>query len=270
MTASATSVTDVASRPRARVSVPAATLVFVVYCIIFIGLLKQSGIPYTELVTTADNTLQGPVRSLIGGTIWLVVFLLWARWDHVFTDWRRLRMGFWLWLPAGLMIVAFGMQFAGVEWGKFTGAHLMWIVVAGVLVGFAEETLFRGIILRALREGGRQEGFVVLVSACGSGSSTSPTWSSAHPCPQSFSSRLRLDGRHRPVPVATGHRHARGRHGDPRPLGRVRLPACRTHGRRLPVAPARLGRGHVVYLTAVIALIIIWRRRDVAAVDHAG
>ena len=116
-------------------------------------------------MTTADNTLQGPVRSLIGGTIWLVVFLLWARWDHVFTDWRRLRMGFWLWLPAGLMIVAFGMQFAGVEWGKFTGAHLMWIVVAGVLVGFAEETLFRGIILRALREGGRQEGFVVLVSS---------------------------------------------------------------------------------------------------------
>ena len=28
--------------------------------------------------------------------------------------------------------------------------------------------------------------------------------------------------------------------------------------------------GNVVYLTAVIALIIIWRRRDVAAVDHAG
>jgi hypothetical protein len=150
-----TSDTGVASRARVRVGVPAATVVFVVYSIIFIGLLKLSGTPYADMLDTADSTLRGPVRSLAAGSVWLVAFLLWARWDHVFTDWRRLRMGFWLWLPAGLMVVAFAMQFAGVAWGEFTGAHLLWIVVAAVLVGFAEETLFRGIILRALREGGR-------------------------------------------------------------------------------------------------------------------
>jgi membrane protease YdiL (CAAX protease family) len=44
-------------------------------------------------------------------------------------------------------------------------AHLLAIVAAAVLVGFAEETLFRGIILRALRNGGRSESVVVLFSS---------------------------------------------------------------------------------------------------------
>jgi membrane protease YdiL (CAAX protease family) len=52
-----------------------------------------------------------------------------------------------------------------VTWSAFVAAHLLAIVAAAVLVGFAEETLFRGIILRALRGGRRPEGLVVLFSS---------------------------------------------------------------------------------------------------------
>jgi membrane protease YdiL (CAAX protease family) len=268
MTTSSTSDTGVASRARVRVGVPAAAVVFVVYSVIFIGLWKQSGVEYAQALDSADSTLQGPVRSLVAGSIWLVVFLLWARWDHVFTDWRRLRMGFWLWLPAGLMVVAFAMQFAGVSWGEFTGAHVMWVVVAGVLVGFAEETLFRGIILRALREGGRREGVVVLVSSLWFGlfhltnliTGSSVTSVIQQVVVASLAGiALYLWRRGTGLLVAGMMIHGLW------DMSSFLLGVHKVDGSPWPLLGSAVGS--VVYLSALVALIIIWRRRDVAAVD---
>lgn len=260
-----TSPDRIASRARVRVSVPVATAVFVVYCVIFIGLLKQSGIPYAELVKTADNTLNGPVRALVGGTIWLVVFLLWARWDHVFTDWRRMRMGFWLWLPAGLMVVAFLLQFAGVAWGEFTGTHLMWILLAGALVGFAEETMFRGVVLRALREGGRHEGFAVLVSSLWFGFFHltnilvgSPVPAVIQQCVIASMAGIALYLWRRGTGTLVAGMVIHGLWD----VSGFLLSAHMIDGSALPLLGSIMG--NVVYLTGLIALVIIWRRRDVA------
>jgi membrane protease YdiL (CAAX protease family) len=258
--------TDVASRARVRVGLPAATVVFVVYAAIFIGLLMQSGIPYTELVKTADNTLQGPVRSLAAGTIFLVAFLLWARWDHVFRDWTRMRMGFWLWLPAGLMVVVIGLQLAGVEWGKFTATHLMWILVAGALVGFAEETLFRGIILRALREGGRREGFVVLISSLWFGWFHLTNLLVGGPVPAVIQQCI--------IASMAGIGLYLWRRGTGTLVGGMvihalwdisgfLLAAHMIDGSLLPQLGSTVG--YLAYLVMVVALVVIWRRRDVAS-----
>jgi len=42
------------------------------------------------------------------------------------------------------------------------GRLLLAIIAAGVLVGFAEEMMFRGIFLRGMRTGGRPEGWAML------------------------------------------------------------------------------------------------------------
>jgi len=271
MTATTASGADVAPNARIRIGLPAATVAFVVYAIIFIGLWKQSGIAYADALATADSTFQGPVRSLIGGTIWLVAFLLWARWDHVFADWRRMRMGFWLWLPAVLMIGAFGLAFAGVDWGRFTGAHLLWIVVAGVLVGFAEETLFRGIILRALREGGRQEGFAVLVSSLWFGVFhftnliTGATFA-ATASQVAFASlagiALYLWRRGTGVLLGGMVIHALW------DMSGFLVAAHKIDGSLMPQLGSAVG--NLVYLSSLVALVVIWRRRDVASAPAAA
>jgi membrane protease YdiL (CAAX protease family) len=71
-------------------------------------------------------------------------------------------------LPAGdeLTIVA---RFAITDWGAVDVSLLLVIIGAGVLVGFAEETLFRGIVLRSLRTGGRDEARAALWTAVGFG-----------------------------------------------------------------------------------------------------
>jgi uncharacterized protein len=151
--------------PRVRPTVPVATGVFVVYVVIFIGLMKASGFPYNDIFATTEGSLRGAVLPLAAGSLWLIAFAAYARWDFVFRDPRRLSMGFWLWLPLVLMVVTMLIAFASIAYSAFDAGHLLAVIAAAVLVGFAEETLFRGIILRALRNDGRPEGLVVLFSS---------------------------------------------------------------------------------------------------------
>jgi membrane protease YdiL (CAAX protease family) len=154
-----------AARYRVRPTVPVATGVFVVYVIIFIGLMKASGFAYADIFKTTEGALRGAVLPLAAGSLWLVIFLLFARWDFVFRDSRRLSMGFWLWLAPALMGLTVIVQLIAVTYSAFDAGHLLAILAAAILVGFAEETLFRGIILRALRSGGRSEALVVVFSS---------------------------------------------------------------------------------------------------------
>ena len=156
---------DASRSPRLRPTAPVATVAFVVYAVIFIGLMKLSGFAYTDIFNTTEGALRGAVLPLAAGSLWLIVFLAVARWDFVFRDPRKLSMGFWLWLAPVLMLITLAAQLIAVTWSSFDMGHLLAIVAAAILVGFAEETLFRGIILRALRNGDRSEGRAVLFSS---------------------------------------------------------------------------------------------------------
>ncbi|MEI6363933.1 MAG: type II CAAX endopeptidase family protein [Actinomycetes bacterium] len=156
---------DASRSPRVRPTVPVATVAFVIYVVIFIGLMKLSGFAYTDIFNTTEGALRGAVLPLAAGSLWLIVFIAVARWDFVFRDPRKLSMGFWLWLAPILMLITLALQFIAVTWSSFDIGHLLAIVAAAILVGFAEETLFRGIILRALRNGDRSEGMAVLFSS---------------------------------------------------------------------------------------------------------
>lgn len=146
-------------------SVPVATAVFVAYVIAFIGLSSTSGIAYDQWFATGGNALRTAVLPLAAGALVLIVFVWWARWDFVFRDPVRLTMTIVLWIPVVLFVLGILGHLIGVDWAAVPADRLLAIVAAGVLVGFAEETLFRGIILRSLRTGGRAEAWVVLISS---------------------------------------------------------------------------------------------------------
>ncbi|MBD5786061.1 CPBP family intramembrane metalloprotease [Cellulosimicrobium terreum] len=150
------------ARWRVRPTVPAAAVVFLVYCVIVISLMWTSGVGYEHFFDTAEHTLRAAVLPLAAGAVWLVAFLTWARWDHVFRDARRLPLHWGYWLLPALMVLVALLHLLGVDWGAFAPEHLLAVLAASVLVGFAEETLFRGIVLRSLRQGDRSEGTAAL------------------------------------------------------------------------------------------------------------
>jgi hypothetical protein len=105
------------------------------------------------------------VIPLIGGTLVLIAFLAWARWDWILKDPERLPMSGALRVPLVLFVLGIVVHFAVADWSEASGDLLLAILAAGILVGFAEETLFRGIILRSLRTNLRPEAWVMLISS---------------------------------------------------------------------------------------------------------
>ena len=80
------------SNARIAPSVPVALGVFIAYVIAFIGLSSSSGIAYGDWFASGENAFRTAVIPLIGGSLVLIIFLSWARWDFVFTDSARLPM----------------------------------------------------------------------------------------------------------------------------------------------------------------------------------
>lgn len=146
-------------------SVPVATGVFIAYVVAFIGLMYSSGIDFPDIFTSGENAFRAAVIPLLGGSLVLIAFVLWARWDFVFKDPDRLPMSGAMWVPVVIFSLAIIGHFAVVDWAKVDSTLILAVVCAGVLVGFAEETLFRGIILRSLRTNLRPEAWVMLISS---------------------------------------------------------------------------------------------------------
>lgn len=157
--------TESAAHWRVAPSVPVAIGVFIAYVVVFIGLSSTSGINYDEWFDDGGNAFRSAVIPLIGGSLVLIAFVLWARWDWVFKDPERLPVSGFLRVPILLFGVGIIVHFAVADWGKASAGLLLAILAAGILVGFAEETLFRGIILRALRTNVRPEAWVILISS---------------------------------------------------------------------------------------------------------
>jgi hypothetical protein len=130
-------------------SVRAAAAVFVGYCVVVVGLMRLSGVDYEHFFDSAGSTLRSAVLPLAAGAVLLGVVLRATGWS-VLRDRSRLRMGV-LWALPGLMVVIVGVQLLGLSWGDLGLGHVAAVVLAAVLVGITEETLFRGIILTALR-----------------------------------------------------------------------------------------------------------------------
>ena len=167
MSTSAADPTTIEPSPTWRIapSVPVAIGVFVAYVVVFIGLAATAGIDYADWFATGSNAFRTAVIPLIGGALVLIAFVLWARWDFVFKDPARLPMYGFLWVPVAIFAVGIVVHFAIADWANTPTDLLLAIVAAGVLVGFTEETLFRGIILRSLRTDLRPEAWVMLISS---------------------------------------------------------------------------------------------------------
>lgn len=153
-----------ASTSRVRPAVAIAAGVFVAYVLIVNGIQFASGVPYAEFFATPHNAWW-VVASLAAGSAMLVGFLAWARWDGVWRDPGRLRMTTMMWVAP----VVFVLLLLTRLWLKLSGGFpvdlMLGIVAAGIGVGFAEEMLFRGVVLRSLRTGGRSEAWVMLLSS---------------------------------------------------------------------------------------------------------
>jgi uncharacterized protein len=138
-------------------------VVFTAYAVVVVGLQATSGIDYDDWFDSAGNAIRAVLVSFAAGAILLAAFVAWARWDFVWRDPQRQRMGVILWAPVVLYTLAIGLGALGADRAGRSAELLAVIVLAGVLVGFAEELLFRGILLRCARATSSSEAIAFLI-----------------------------------------------------------------------------------------------------------
>lgn len=142
-----------------------AIAVALLYTAAFISIPVVSGIEYSDWFDSAENAVRTGIAGLVAGSAVLLAFLVLARWDMLWRDPARLPMQWLLWTPPLLFVLVIVVRLVGIEWSLVPGRLLLAIIGAGVLVGFAEEMMFRGIFLRGMRTGDRPEGRVMLWTA---------------------------------------------------------------------------------------------------------
>lgn len=149
-------------KPRIAPSFRVALGVFVAYVLLVNGIQFASGVPYTDFFKTPENAWKSANTSLIAGCVMLIAFVLWSRWDGIWRDPAPLRMTPLMWIAPILFVC---ILIARLVFKLSTGVEaslILAIVVAGIGVGIAEEVLFRGVVLRALRTNGRSESWAML------------------------------------------------------------------------------------------------------------
>lgn len=148
-------------------TVAAGTVIWIAYAALTVAVQASSGVPYTEWFSTAAHAWRTGVLSLVAGSALLLITLALTRWSHLWRDPQRLPTSGLMKLGIAVWCLTIVVRLAGVRWGDVPLDLLAAIVASGVLVGFAEETLFRGFFLRAMRSGGRAEGRAALwVAVC--------------------------------------------------------------------------------------------------------
>ena len=157
------------TRYRIQPSIGVGIGVVIVYMIISYGIQISSGIAYKDWFLNADNAYRAAVLPLAVCSVLLIAFLVVARWDMVWRDPGRLAMSVLMKSTLVLFVVAILARAAGIRWGDLPGDLVLAVALSSLLVGFAEETLFRGIFLRSLRTNGRAEGIAALWTAIGFG-----------------------------------------------------------------------------------------------------
>lgn len=141
------------------------SIAVLVYIVVVFGLQLSNGIPYAEWTSTTAHTVRAAVIPLAVGSVLLIAFLAYARWDIVWRDPERLKTTTAMKIAMGLFIVLVVIRLVGVDYASAGVALVLVVVLTGVLVGFAEEALFRGIFLRCMRTGGRTEAHAALWTA---------------------------------------------------------------------------------------------------------
>lgn len=135
------------------------------YIVVVFGIQLSSGIPYVDWVSTPANGLRTAVIPLAVGSVLLIAFLAIARWDMIWRDPGWLPMTTTMKVAIYFFLAAILARIVGIDWGTVEAELLLVVIASGVLVGFAEETLFRGIFLRTMRTGGRTEAKAALWTA---------------------------------------------------------------------------------------------------------
>ncbi|GAA1059926.1 CPBP family intramembrane glutamic endopeptidase [Agromyces bracchium] len=128
--------------------------------------LLSGAIDRENVFATPASVFVAITFPLVVGSIVLIVFALTVRWlpSPLFAR-QPVRGRWWMWIAVVLVLIPIVLRALGTDYSRYSVAVIVTVFVTGLLVGFSEELLTRGVAVVLLRRAGYNEWVVAALSA---------------------------------------------------------------------------------------------------------
>jgi membrane protease YdiL (CAAX protease family) len=118
-----------------------------------------------DLFATPESVFAAVAFPLLVGSILLVVFALTVQWlPRPLFGRQPVKGSWWMWFAPVLVLIPILLRVFGTDYGRYSASVIAVTFLAGVLVGFSEELLTRGVVVVLLRRAGYREWVVAALS----------------------------------------------------------------------------------------------------------
>lgn len=137
--------------------------------VVYYGLYQLGSLAFVPLLAGVDDKAMeifiGTALPIALGGVILVVFGWSLGWLRELFGPQPIRGRGWMWIAVAAVLVFNILRFATIDYAESgAGVVVAWLV-AGLFIGFAEETLTRGFVVNLMRKAGHREIAVATVSA---------------------------------------------------------------------------------------------------------
>ena len=130
-----------------------------------VGTVFRDQIDTKNIFSSAGSVFFTLGAGLLVGAVILLVFLASVRWIRPVFSKQPIRGRWWMWIFVVLAVIPIFLRLAGIDYGSYGASVVITTLLVGLIIGFTEELLYRGIVVRILREAGHGEGSVAVISS---------------------------------------------------------------------------------------------------------
>jgi hypothetical protein len=125
-----------------------------------IALLFARDLAEQPVLTSVSTVFIQLTLGLMVGAVILIATVAYMGWFEPLFGRQPIYRSWWMWLGPAIVAAPIVLRLLGIEWGKNALPVVILVMATGLLIGFVEELLYRGIAVKMLRDGGHGE-FVV-------------------------------------------------------------------------------------------------------------
>ncbi len=126
-------------------------LIVLAYAAYLFAMAKIIGVPYDQVADSNENLIKGILIPVGLGSILLYGLTKYLGWTDVFSEKHKLRQK-WFWVvPAAILVLVVLNFIRAFDINPDSNLSLPLIALCTLLVGFTEELLTRGLLLKAAR-----------------------------------------------------------------------------------------------------------------------
>lgn len=140
-------------------------MVFYLGAGLVIGTFAGDQVVAEDIFRTPQSVFFGLTLPLIIGSAVLAAFVFSVGWFKPLFAPQPVKGSWWMWAAPIFLVAAIVLRFLGINYGSYQASVVVITLLTGLLVGFAEEVLTRGVVVKMLRDSGKSEWVVMVLSS---------------------------------------------------------------------------------------------------------